>query len=312
MAWKWPHWASWTYQQVGRSSERTKWQSDWWNSEIRLEIYGYLLLASATFVSDASETTASDRDLALPIRVVTDLLSYNVVALGIAHNHSEAFSWHFYPATLSTCGAIYEEAREVLYGKNVFQFRLPENEYFDLSLLEQCENIFKYNGKEWYDYGPWYLTRFSLASFLNKIGPRNAASLKAIELVTDRYSIDIYEFPLAARLLAYGALGLKSLRVFVNRMGTYQMEPMNLGVSGFDYSVTKLSRAKQEEQLQGLCRILTKMVRGCPLLEDFSYGGDAFNIVSNLKAKPEYLEEILQLLKARKEKKVPRRETTQD
>lgn len=269
-------------------------------------------MASATFLSEASETTSSDRDLALPIEVVIELYFSKPVAVGLAHSLSEDFPGRFYPAILSTCGAIFEEATEVLYGKNVFQFRLPENESWDCSILEQCENIFKYNGKEWWDYGPSQLTEFPLASFLNRIGPRNAASLKAIELVTSRCDLGNYRFRLAARLLAYGVPGLKSIRVFNDHMGTCKMEPMNLTGGGFFCSGITLTLAKQEEQLQSLCRRLTELVRGCSLLEDFYYKSDSSNTVSNLKAKPEYLGEILQLLKARKEKKVPRRETTQD
>ena len=269
-------------------------------------------MASATFVSEASETTTIDRDLALPIRVVTDLLSYKAVAVGIAHNPSEALPWRCYPAIISTCGAIYEEATEVLYGKNVFQFRLPENGSWDCSILEQCENIFKYNGKEWWDFGPCLLTEFPLASFLNRIGPRNAASLKAIELVTSYCDFGNYRFRLAARLLAYGVPGLKFIRVFIDDMVICKMEPLNLTGGNVFCNGILMTRAKQKKQLQSLCRRLTELVRGCPLLEEFYYKSDDFSLVSNLKAKPKYLGEISQMLKERKEKKVPRRETTQD
>ncbi|CAD6578744.1 MAG: hypothetical protein ASARMPRED_008826 [Alectoria sarmentosa] len=214
-------------------------------TEIRLEIYGYLLLASATFVSEASKTTSSDRDLALSIEVVIDLYSSKPGAVRLAHNLSEALPWRCYPAIISTCGAIYEEATEVLYGKNVFQFRLPENGSWDCSILEQCENIFKYNGKEWWDFGPCLLTEFPLANFLNRIGPRNAASLKAIELVTSYCDFGNYRFRLAARLLAYGVPGLKFIRVFIDDMGICKLEPLNLTGGNVFCNGINMTRAKQ-------------------------------------------------------------------
>lgn len=215
--------------------------------------------------------------------------------------------FRLYPAILSTCRAIHEEATEVLYGKNLFQFSVPDeanNEIGgNISILEQSENVFKFNNKDWRwrSDGPLLLRDSTFACFLNSIGPGNAASLTAIEFVAPSGENNKYQFQLMTTLLARHVLGLKFIRVS----------------NGFEWRINGdwprcLAPAGKDEELHQICRTLTDLVRGCPSLEEFEYRGSFIKPDSELEAKTGCLGKISRLLEERKAKNAPRMVTSQE
>lgn len=215
--------------------------------------------------------------------------------------------FRLYPAILSTCRAIHEEATEVLYGKNLFQFSVPyeaNNEIGgNISILEQSENVFKFNNKDWRwrSDGPLLLRDSTFACFLNSIGPGNAASLTAIEFVAPSGETNKYQFQLMTKLLARHVLGLKFIRVS----------------NGFEWPMDGdwprcLAPAGKDEELHQTCRTLTDLVRGCPSLEEFEYRGSFIKPDSELEAKTGCLGKISRLLEERKAKNAPRMVTSQE
>lgn len=207
-----------------------------------------------------------------------------------------------YPAILSTCKTVHGEATAILYGENIFEVTIHHYSYFDANewdfdIAEQCKSVFIYDDKNWWRRGGHRVLRqLALFCFLNMIGPRNAASLKAIALQTYRRNLDMNQFQVAANLLERHLLGLKSIVIF----GTWHRPRTS------PFSVN------EEKEFQQLCRILTNLVRGCRSLESFHCLGGDFDFVPDLEAKAEYLGELVQLLKARKEIKAPQLESTQE
>ena len=185
--------------------------------------------------------------------------------------------WSFHPAILSTCSTIYEEARTVLYGKNEFRFTDFTVRYsytrdeHDSVFLEQCENVFEYNEKDWTRWdGPFLLQKSPLARFLNKIGARNAASLRVVEVMVP--CIESGDNGLTADLLMAHVPALKTLRVVVSH-------------EDFDGSDHFHER---ETAIQHFCSTLRDLGRGRFSLEVFDYKGDQFGAVQDLKARPEF------------------------
>ena len=172
-------------------------------------------------------------------------------------------------------------------------------------MLKQCSNIFKHNDQEWRKCGPPQLINSVVACFLNKIGARNAVSLKAMYLVADCCDVAIYQFQLLSILLERGLLRLRMIGVFVKSKLISKGGHIRFDMSELNDSVGKMTRAAQEKELQSFCRTLTTLVRGCPSLEEFDYRGDGFNAVPDLEASMEYLGELFQVLRKRKAKKAP-------
>ena len=204
-----------------------------------------------------------------------------------------------YPAILSTCKTVHGEATEILYGDNTFDFTSHYYSYrdaneWDFDIAEQCKNVFKYDDKNRRRLdGHLVLRELALFRFLNMIGARNAASLRAIAFHTSRRNVDMSQFQVVANLLERHLVGLKSI-VIIDRPRT---SPFSVN---------------EEKEFKHLCRRLTDLGGECRSLESFHCLGGDFDSVPDLEAKAEYLGELVQLLKARKEKKAPQLESTQE
>ena len=211
--------------------------------------------------------------------------------LGIlSHYKEKSHPWSFHPAILSTCRTIHEEARTLLYGKNGFFFvdvllrRSYERAKNESLSIEECENIFKYDERDWWrSDGPFLLQNSPLALFLNKIGPRNAASLQVVELMVS--CIDSGNHGLTADLLIGHVPALKTLRVFICHE---------------DYDISDHFHEKVVA-VQHFCSTLRDSARGRFLLEVFDYKGDLFGAVRDLEARPGYSGDIAPLSREGKE-----------
>ena len=193
------------------------------------------------------------------------------------------------PAILRTCRFVHEEARTVLYGKNEFRFTVRGHSYsshnrakLESVFREQCDDIFKYNERDWLrSDGPFLLSNAPLARFLNKIGARNAASLRVVELLVDcRYVCTSRE---ATDLLVRHMPALKTVRVLLQGWISYEK----------DVILDRLH--KQDVVTQRFCRTLREMGRGRFSLEVFKNKGDHFRPVQDLEARPEYLGNVAPL-----------------
>lgn len=252
----------------------------------------------------------------IPGPVLPITLRYKIVegskpsTVGLVYDLLKSISWSFYPAIISTCRVIHEEATAVLYGKNFFQFWVPCQTghsalSWDVSIVEECENVFKHNDKDWRTRGPPHLTNSVLTCFLNRIGARNAASLKAMCLVADCWDVALYQFQLMISLLEREVLSLKMIGVFVRNMTTCKRRRIYSNMGGISLGMRPWIRAAQRKEFQSFCHSLTTLVRECPSLEEFDFGGDDFNAVPDVEVKLEYLGELFQVLKKRKAKKAP-------
>lgn len=134
-----------------------------------------------------------------------------------------------------------------------------------------------------------------VACFLNAIGARNAASLRFIPLAADRCDVGRYQFQLMRNLLQRHVPGLRCIRAIVNSRADYKMGPTDFDKGKMTYRFVWSSLDKEEDFKQ-LCRTLANLVRG----------GLSFKVVPDLEARPEYLEELFQLVKERRERKAPR------
>ena len=274
--------------------------------EIRLQIYGYLLLTVQS-VSLASKTPYSRLS---PILIIEHRnkrpggIKPSTVA--VPWSSWQAVPFRTYSAILSTCKAVHDEAISLLYEKNVFNFYLP-NEAKDEaaiapSLSEQCDNVFKYEDNSWQQEGPLLLKDSTFACFLHRIGPRNAASLKAIIFHAKDGDIGRYQFSVVGSLLERHVPNVKFVRFNVTQMRIYVPR-------------INSTRVDTEEELKRLLRVLTDLVRGCSSLEEFDFVGEGFpydiwlpngdrKFVSfREKSQHPYLREIVRMLKERKERK---------
>lgn len=273
----------------------------------------YLLSASTACLPQASETSYSGLDLAVPI-CWAFATWYKVERVkrsrvGVSRRFLENNSWHFHPAILSTCRIVHEEATGTLYGENVFQFE--ENGEVgnqECSIPEQCENIFKYNDEDWRQADwPTQLKDSAFARFLNRIGPRSAAGLKAVKFVGLSHDIGSYGFNLKANLLKRHLPGLIKFSVITRPILGLQLRQRYPAGAGHILIIPN-----RDMDLYRLHRILTELVRGCPSIEEFEYRGSGFETVADLETKPEYWGELLELLKERKKKKALYLETSQE
>lgn len=218
----------------------------------------------------------------------------------------ENISWHFHPAILSTCRVVHEEATATLYGENVFQFEengADEEGNQDCSIPEQCENIFKYNVEDWRQADKFtQLKDSTFACFLNRIGHRNAAGLKAVKFVGIPSDIGRYGFNLKANLLKRHLLGLKHIKFSVITRPIIRLQIKQRYDGGAGHRQLFPNR---DMELHRICRMLTELVRGCPSIEEFEYRGSGFKTIADLETKPEYWGKLLELLKERKKKKAP-------
>ena len=209
------------------------------------------------------------------------------------HYKAKDISRSIHPAILSTCRIVREEARIVLYGENEFFFRDSASGGHSYNranhksvFLEQCDKIFKYNEEDWRrSDGPFLFSNAPFARFLNKIGARNAASLKVIEFsVNCRYTGNN---ALATDLLIRHVPALKTLRLLVYHPNK-------------DYLVRDHFHEK-EMAIQHFCSTLKDLARGRFSLEVFDYKGDLFGTFRDLEARPNYLRNIVPLLEEGKE-----------
>ena len=274
--------------------------------EIRLQIYGYLLLTVQS-VSLASKTPYNRLS---PILIIEHRnkrpggIKPSTVA--VPWSSWQAVPFRTYSAILSTCKAIHDEATSLLYEKNVFNFYLP-NEAKDEaamapSLSEQCDNMFKYEDNSWREEGPLLLKDSTFACFLHRIGPRNAASLKAIIFHAEDGDIGRYQFSVVGSLLERHVPNVKFVRFNVTLIRTYNPRIHS-------------TRVDTEEELKRLLGVLTELVRGCSSLEDFDFVGEGFPYDKWLpngdrkfvsfreKSQHPYLRAIARMLKERKERK---------
>lgn len=220
-------------------------------------------------------------------------------------------SFRIYSAILSTCKAIHDEATSLLYEKNVFCFNVPNDAKNKAALVssisEQCNSIFSYKDKDWQEEGPQLLKDSMFACFLNRIGARNAASLKALRFHARESDVARYQFYVVGKLLERHVPRVQSIMVNVHDMSLY--ERIKIGAAYI------WQRVDMENELRQLCHALTQLVRGCPSLEDFDYIGNGFpnritldcgiikNVGSQDKSQYLYLQEAMSMVKGRKERK---------
>ena len=211
-------------------------------------------------------------------------------ALGIP-KHCEALRT-IHPAIISTCRTVHEEARTVLYGKNAFRIiDCLETTYEYIRTLaqdervfrEQCDNVFKHESSEndWRrSEGAFLLADAPIAHFLNKIGPRNAASVKVVELtVKCKYSGNN---PLTADLLMPHFPALKVLRVFV----PHSCEECVI-------------RGPKKAKIQGFCLMLGDSIRGRCSFEVYDHQPYLVGDAPDFEARPEYLMSVVPVLNNR-------------
>lgn len=224
-------------------------------------------------------------------------------------------------AILFTCKTVHDEATSLLYEKNVFNFRLPdhaENEAaLARSLSEQCNSLFSYKDQSWQAEGPPLLKDSTFACFLNRIGARNAASLKAILFHATQDDVGRYQFAVVGRLLKRHVPDIRFVKFNVATIREWEfperMPPPMRGrwLHATPYPMTRVNIGKE---LTRLCGVLTEVIRGCPSIEDFDYSGGAFSSLrEQLKGSGKavrfqgqgshlYIQEARRMLEERKEK----------
>ncbi|KAM0796659.1 hypothetical protein BDR22DRAFT_892979 [Usnea florida] len=267
--------------------------------EIRLDIYEHLLLARVGMLplnAEAAYSVQSPVELGMVWASERGIVWWpenrgqdaNFPGLGIP-KHCETLRT-IYPAIISTCRTVHEEARTVLYGKNAFRIiDCPVSPYeYNRALAQervfryQCDNVFKHESSknDWRRSGAFLLSDAPIAHFLNKIGPRNAASVKVLELtVKCKFSGNN---PLTADLLMPHFPALKVLRVFV----PHACEECVI-------------RGRKKAKIQDFCLILGDSVRGRCLFEVYDYQPYLVGDAPDLEARPEYLMSVVPVLDER-------------
>lgn len=184
---------------------------------------------------------------------------------------------------LSTCKAIHGEATSLMYEKNVFNFGLPNHAKDEAALArrlsEQCNRIFGYKDQDWRAEGPPLLKDSTFACFPNRIGARNAASLKAILFHATYSDVGRYQFSVAGRLLERHVPNIKFIRFDVSAMRLYEVSsrmpsPMNW-TEQHDIPFPLIA-IDADKELKRLCHTLTELVRGYPSLEELDCCGKGF------------------------------------
>ena len=223
------------------------------------------------------------------------------------HSNAKGIYRSIYPAIISTCRLVHEEARTVLYANNEFRFTdFPVYTEHESVFREQCDNIFKYSERDWLrSDGPSLLSKAPIARFLNKIGARNAASLEVVELTVYYGTAETLYYPtaddwraassnaLATDLLVCHMPTLKTLRVLVRQYPREYIQHEDADIRA------RLDRKKLA--VQRFCSTLRDLARGRFSLEVFDYKGSHFGAVQELKARPEYSGEFAPLLREGKE-----------
>ena len=188
------------------------------------------------------------------------------------HSNAKGIYRSIYPAIISTCRIVHEEAKTVLYANNEFRFTDFPVYTGDYRVFgEQCDNIFKYNERDWLrSDGFLLLSTAPIVRFLNKIGARNAASLKVVELtVYCRYSSNI---ALATDLLLRHMPALKILRYLVQGYDLHEYDD-------------RYHLHNREVAIQPFC---STMRDGDFSIEVFDYNDDGFSTIQDLKVRLEY------------------------
>lgn len=282
-----------------------------------IEIYEYLLVAPKALSPAPEPMIYIHLDPMLAVEFQREVLKPSDLRNDGSFEHKRP--WRLHPSILSTSRAVLEEATIVLYGKNTFQFVMPCHTHdqvnWDCHIPEQCEKVFQYNDDNWRrSDGPFLLKDSGFACFLNAVGTRNAASLKTIQLTARGCDVGRYQSLLIANLLQRHVPELRRISILINNDPMMRIEPTDFDDDGANYRtvLSPLHCTNKEEELKQLCRTLTNLVRGCPSLEHFEYRGFSFQAVSDLETKPEYLGDLFQLLKERKEKKASNLGTCQE
>ena len=282
------------------------------HAEIRLQIYGFLLLTVQS-VSLASRTPYNHLSPVLNVEHREKRPGgMKPSTVSVSWSSCELVPFRTYSTILSTCKAIHDEATSLLYEKNVFCFDVPNNAKNEAALAssisEQCDNVFNYKDGDWHEKGPQLLKDSAFACFLNRIGARNAASLKAIKFHAQDGNVGRYQFHVVGKLLQRHVRNVQSIMINVHDMRVYTISKINGAASMW-------IRVDTGEDLKQLCRALTELVRGCPSLEDFDCVGSGFpdrlklssDMVKDLgsqdKSQHLYLQEAMSIVKERKQRK---------
>lgn len=195
------------------------------HTEIRLEIYGYLLVAYPSRLRPRKS-----------IRVVLECEWHKdqwkmtaILNTGAIRNpgsrSGDCDSIGLTPQILRTCKAIYREATPMLYSENIFQFQ-PRRDYdlmddgFPKDNLEALCREFHPNPAVPLIGRQFETPIFSiLAVFLRQIGQRNAASLKMLMFFTEKQYYTSYAqkagraIKVVTQLLKYHVPGLGQVAI---------------------------------------------------------------------------------------------------
>lgn len=164
-------------------------------AEIQLEIYSYLLVAAPSRLKTAVQKKESVKGVTLQIDYVSPHHPcYKNKKTTVFKQTSAGLcaSIGLTPQILRVCKAIHRDATPILYGENVFQFRLKEGQTpsnrgsTGLNDFESfCRELRQDPMGRWIDEAPDALRDSTFAVFLRKIGQRNAASIKKLKFVEE-------------------------------------------------------------------------------------------------------------------------------
>ncbi|KAL9062218.1 MAG: hypothetical protein Q9161_009835 [Pseudevernia consocians] len=162
------------------------------HTEIRLEIYGYLLVAYPSRLRPRKSIT-------FKIKCKWDEDQWKTTAINNTGSRSgDCNNTGLTPQILRTCKAVYREATPMLYSENIFQFQPRED---DALLLDGfAKDNLKVLCREFYPNPEVHLTETPLttpiysilAVFLRQIGQQNAASLKTLMFFTGIANFSAY------------------------------------------------------------------------------------------------------------------------
>ena len=164
-------------------------------TEIRLEIYPYLLIAVASWPKDVELEKSTSRGVVLAIhRIAGGDGESEIKCERTGGGFSSCPSWYrigLTPQVLRTCRAVHQEAAPILYCENVFGFSLCNHvEFWHAKPKRQdlwneaenfCRDIYRNSGKRWDEKGLYSLRTSGFVPFLQQIGPKNAASMKRLK-----------------------------------------------------------------------------------------------------------------------------------
>ncbi|KAL8649892.1 MAG: hypothetical protein Q9226_005386 [Calogaya cf. arnoldii] len=205
--------------------------------EIRLEVYPHLLVATETsYEIYGHEPTWPNYDERrgancigtsepCPIRIRSTRSGVDPTTISILRIDNPPYSDEepLFPEILSTCRTISKEATPILYQENTFFFTNPDSDWdvedpferLPFSARHACKNLMSYSIFDWDLNVPLLIRTSSLAAFLRKVGPVNAALIPALHIGSENTAQASDDINIASALCAHHMPKLRKLKLKV-------------------------------------------------------------------------------------------------